>query len=305
MHEEALLRGNDEIPLSVIQCPEMCFTGYTFDSREEIEPLVEWDEDEEDDNTKGRTRQFLYSVAKRFQCLASAGYVRGIRDANKIYTAVQIVDETGRVVLRANKHHLYCIDETWADEDIESGFTSLELVLKARGIGNTNSSRSSRSSSSSKVEEYRIKTTVGICMDINPYKFEAPWGAFEFAKTIEKASSSLVLFASAWTNAHPDDDAETKAIVPDRTETWNYWFNRLLPLFVDQEKEGEEGIIRPRKRAFVFANRVGVEREIHFVGSSVVFQIERGGKLIVKGGLDNKKEGILVAHVECNGVKVL
>ena len=142
-------------------------------------------------------------------------------------------------------------------------------------------------------------------MDINPYKFEAPWGAFEFAKTIEKASSSLVLFASAWTNAHPDDDAETKAIVPDRTETWNYWFNRLLPLFVDQEKEGEEGILRPRKRAFVFANRVGVEREIHFVGSSVVFQIERGGKLIVKGGLDNKKEGILVAHVECNGVKVL
>ena len=307
-HEQMMLSSSSSsvvAPLSIIQFPEMCFTGYTFDSREEIEPLVEWDEEEEEEEAV--TRQFLSSVAKRFNCLASAGYVRGIRDAGEklYYNAVQIVDEAGRVILRANKHHLYCIDETWADEDIESGFTSLELVLKARGIGNTNSSRSSRSSRSSKVEEYRIKTTVGICMDINPYKFEAPWGAFEFAKTIEKASSSLVLFASAWTNAHPDDDAETKAIVPDRTETWNYWFNRLLPLFVDQEKEGEEGIIRPRKRAFVFTNRVGVEREIHFVGSSVVFQIERGGKLIVKGGLDNKKEGILVAHVECNGVKVL
>ena len=307
-HEQMMLSSSSSsvvAPLSIIQFPEMCFTGYTFDSREEIEPLVEWDEEEEEEEAV--TRQFLSSVAKRFNCLASAGYVRGIRDAGEklCYNAVQIVDEAGPVILRANKHHLYCIVETWADEDIESGFTSLELVLKARGIGNTNSSRSSRSSRSSKVEEYRIKTTVGICMDINPYKFEAPWGAFEFAKTIEKASSSLVLFASAWTNAHPDDDAETKAIVPDRTETWNYWFNRLLPLFVDQEKEGEEGIIRPRKRAFVFTNRVGVEREIHFVGSSVVFQIERGGKLIVKGGLDNKKEGILVAHVECNGVKVL
>ena len=305
-HEQMMLSSSSSVvaPLSIIQFPEMCFTGYTFDSREEIEPFVEWDDEEEEEAV---TRQFLSSVAKRFDCLASAGYVRGIRDAGRklYYNSVQVIDEAGRVILRANKHHLYCIDETWADEDIESGFTSLELVLKARGIGNTNSSRSSRSSSSSKVEEYRIKTTVGICMDINPYKFEAPWGAFEFAKTIEKASSSLVLFASAWTNAHPDDDAETKAIVPDRTETWNYWFNRLLPLFVDQEKEGEEGIIRPRKRAFVFANRVGVEREIHFVGSSVVFQIERGGKLIVKGGLDNKKEGILVAHVECNGVKVL
>ena len=300
-HEQMILSSSSVVaPLSIIQFPEMCFTGYTFDSREEIEPLVEWDDEEEEEAV---TRQFLSSVAKRFNCLASAGYVRGIRDAGEklYYNAVQVVDEAGRVILRANKHHLYCIDETWADEDIENGFTSLELVLKARGIGNTNSSRSS----SSKVEEYRIKTTVGICMDINPYKFEAPWGAFEFAKTIEKASSSLVLFASAWTNAHPDDDAETKAIVPDRTETWNYWFNRLLPLFVDQEKEGEDGIIRPRKRAFVFANRVGVEREIHFVGSSVVFQIERGGKLTVKGGLDNKKEGILVARVECNGVKVL
>ncbi|CAL6374214.1 unnamed protein product [Bathycoccus prasinos] len=304
-HEQMMLSSSSVVaPLSIIQFPEMCFTGYTFDSREEIEPFVEWDDEEEEEAV---TRQFLSSVAKRFNCLASAGYVRGIRDAGRklYYNAVQVVDEAGRVILRANKHHLYCIDETWADEDIENGFTSLELVLKARGIGNTNSSRSSRSSGSSKVEEYRIKTTVGICMDINPYKFEAPWGAFEFAKTIEKASSSLVLFASAWTNAHPDDDAETKAIVPDRTETWNYWFNRLLPLFVDQEKEGEEGIIRPRKRAFVFANRVGVEHEIHFVGSSVVFQIERGGKLIVKGGLDNKKEGILVARVECNGVKVL
>ena len=301
-HEHMLLSSSSSVvaPLSIIQFPEMCFTGYTFDSREEIEPLVEWDDEEEEEAV---TRQFLSSVAKRFDCLASAGYVRGIRDAGRklYYNSVQVIDEAGRVILRANKHHLYCIDETWADEDIESGFTSLELVLKARGIGNTNSSRSS----SSKVEEYRIKTTVGICMDINPYKFEAPWGAFEFAKTIEKASSSLILFASAWTNAHPDDDAETKAIVPDRTETWNYWYNRLLPLFVDQEKEGEEGILRPRKRAFVFANRVGVEREIHFVGSSVVFQIERGGKLIVKGGLDNKKEGILVARVECNGVKVL
>ena len=129
-------------------------------------------------------------------------------------------------------------------------FTSTELVLKGKG-GNSNT-----------VEEYRIKTTVGICMDINPYKFEAPWEAYEFAKEIEKNKSSLVLFASAWTNAHPNDDMETKAIVPDRTETWNYWFNRLLPLFLE-EREGEEVALKPRKRAFVFANRVGVEREIH------------------------------------------
>ena len=146
-HEHMLLSSSSSsvvAPLSIIQFPEMCFTGYTFDSREEIEPFVEWDDEEEEEAV---TRQFLSSVAKRFDCLASAGYVRGIRNAGRklYYNAVQVIDEAGRVILRANKHHLYCIDETWADEDIESGFTSLELVLKARGIGNTNSSRSSSS----------------------------------------------------------------------------------------------------------------------------------------------------------------
>ena len=40
-----------------------------------------------------------------------------------------------------------------------------------------------------------------------------------------------------------------------------------------------------------------------YVGAAAS-KIERGGKLIVKGGLDNEKEGVLVAHVECEGVKV-
>ena len=85
----------ESMPLSIIQFPEMSFTGYTFDSREEIERLVERDDEEEEEIT----RQFLSTIAKRFKCLASAGYVRGIRDANEIYNAVQIVDETGISVL--------------------------------------------------------------------------------------------------------------------------------------------------------------------------------------------------------------
>ena len=104
-HEHMLLSSSSSVvaPLSIIQFPEMCFTGYTFDSREEIEPLVEWDDEEEEEAV---TRQFLSSVAKRFNCLASAGYVRGIRDAGEklYYNAVQVVDEAGRVILRANKH---------------------------------------------------------------------------------------------------------------------------------------------------------------------------------------------------------
>ena len=43
-HEHVLLSSSSSsvvAPLSIIQFPEMCFTGYTFDSREEIEPFVD------------------------------------------------------------------------------------------------------------------------------------------------------------------------------------------------------------------------------------------------------------------------
>ena len=46
-------------------------------------------------------------------------------------------------------------------------------------------------------------------MDINPREFEAPWDAHELARACLKHESSLLLFASAWTNNHPDDPPES------------------------------------------------------------------------------------------------
>ena len=46
-------------------------------------------------------------------------------------------------------------------------------------------------------------------MDINPRGFVAPWSAHELARACLKHESSLLLFASAWTNNHPDDPPES------------------------------------------------------------------------------------------------
>ena len=284
-NEAALLKKDDgDGPLGVMMFPELAFTGYTFDSREDIEKLVEYD-----DETNAKTFCFLRKIAARFDCLVACGYIRGVREDEiegrpRIFNAMQVVDSKEKLVLRINKHHLYCLDESWADEDT-NGFTSSTLRVKAKGMDDV-------------VHFFSIPTTFGICMDINPYRFEAPWDAFEFANHILKEKSSLVLFSSAWTNAHPDDSDDVKEVVPPALDTWNYWISRLFPLLQNNDVP---------QRACVFANRIGMENKIHFVGSSIVFEIQDAGKeerdfektIAVRGTLDNSSAGILIASVSC------
>ena len=103
-------------------------------------------------------------------------------------------------------------------------------------------------------------------MDINPREFEAPWEAYELATAVKAHGSSLLLFASAWTNGHPDDDPATVAPVDPRS-VMTYWLNRLAPRA--REKHVSSG-----------ANRVGEERGITFTGCSCVMspaRAKRGG----------------------------
>jgi hypothetical protein len=44
---------------------------------------------------------------------------------------------------------------------------------------------------------------VGVCMDINPCDFRAPWEAFEFASSVLVHQSTLILFSSAWNDHNP------------------------------------------------------------------------------------------------------
>lgn len=39
----------------------------------------------------------------------------------------------------------------------------------------------------------KVKAAAGICMDINPYKFEAPWTAYEFANHARESRAKLVI----------------------------------------------------------------------------------------------------------------
>jgi protein N-terminal amidase len=297
-HFQKERNNNNNNDLSLIMLPEMCFTGYTFHDKDDVSEFVEFDQDDEVQETK----DFLIKLANKYDCLVCAGYVRGClknddagndngdndnNDEFLFYNAMQIVNKR-EVLARVNKNHLYILDETWADESSE-GFVSRNLVIRGKSCDGS-------------INEFRVKTQFGICMDINPYKFQKPWKDYEFANAILKSKSSLTLFSSAWTNAHPDDS--NKDVIPKEEETWNYWFSRLAPIFEKENDENDDDDDVVTNRAFVFANRLGVEEGIHFVGSSIAFEhsSKNSENIAIKGSLTNNKEGVLVTEVWCEGV---
>ena len=84
-------------------------------------------------------------------------------------------------------------------------------------------------------------------MDINPYRFEAPWTDYELATTMLRENVKLVILSMAWlTHLLPED----LTIEPDQPDmpTVAYWLERFSP-FLETDKE----II------VVFANRCGIE----------------------------------------------
>ncbi len=133
-----------------------------------------------------------------------------------------------------------------------------------------------------------LRIGLGICMDINPREFEAPWGAFEFATFHKQRQCDLILFSSAWCNRHPDDEQEGPVDGPD---TMKYWASRLRPLVGSST-------------FFLAANRVGKERaellragcrgDVTFVGSSCALSLREP---TVLAALDTTQQALLVITI--------
>ena len=59
-HFQKERNNNNNNDLSLIMLPEMCFTGYTFHDKDDVSEFVEFDQDDEVQETK----DFLIKLAK-------------------------------------------------------------------------------------------------------------------------------------------------------------------------------------------------------------------------------------------------
>ena len=117
------------------------------------------------------------------------------------------------------------------------------------------------------------KASFGICMDLNPHKFVAPWGEYELSRHALEQGAEILVLSMAWLTKLSKEAIAEKEEQPD-LDTLSYWIERLKPL-VEGEKEvlvvcanrcGEE----PGK------NPLGAEEGVRYAGSSWVGKVGKG-----------------------------
>ncbi|KAK4127941.1 carbon-nitrogen hydrolase [Parathielavia appendiculata] len=258
--EEVLARADPEDldNLDLLVLPEMAFSGYNFKSQQHILPYLE-------PTGSGASSRWASTVARKYRCNVAVGYpekadIAEQPSAPDYYNSLIVVNSVGENIAHYRKSFLYYTDATWAREG--QGFYGGKLG----SLG---------------------QAAIGICMDINPYKFEAPWDAYEFAFHVLRIRANLVILSTAWLT---NDEQASFLSCPDAPDmsTLSYWVRRLEPVI--RAKDSEETIV-------VFANRSGAEDEATYAGSSTVLGI-KDGEVSVYGILGRGVEKLLVIDTE-------
>ncbi|QYS93343.1 CN hydrolase domain-containing protein [Trichoderma simmonsii] len=253
--DAVLSKANPE-DLDLLVLPELAFSGYNFKSLQDISPFLE-------PSGSGITALWARTMALKYNCTVLVGYPEKVDVSPKwptgpeYYNSAIVVNGDGETIANYRKSFLYYTDESWALEG-NRGFYDGYIP----GLGNT---------------------SIGICMDINPYKFEAPWHAFEFAFHVLEVESNLVVVSMAWMTREDRRHYSRMPNEPDM-DTLTYWVTRLEPLI--RSNNDDEIIV-------VFCNRTGVEDEATYTGTSAVIGIQEG-EVKVYGLLGRGEKDLLV-----------
>ncbi|PSR97173.1 hypothetical protein BD289DRAFT_426626 [Coniella lustricola] len=246
--------------LDLLVLPELAFTGYNFKSLNHISPYLE-------PQGSGISALWARTTALKYNTNVVVGYPEKVDVAPKwptgpeYYNSTIVINGDGETIANYRKSFLYVIDETWALEG-KDGFFADEMP----GLGNI---------------------AMGICMDLNPYKFEASWHEFEFAFHILAVQANLVIVTMAWVTREDSRHFNCMPEEPDM-ETLTYWVQRLEPLI--RVDGGEEVIV-------VFANRTGREDDLTYAGTSAVLGI-KDEEVKVYGLLGRSVKDILIIDTD-------
>jgi protein N-terminal amidase len=282
--------------------------GYNFSSIEAIRPYLEV-------QNEGPSAQWARRTASRLKCKVCIGYPEVSRNdtsttesdsekAETFYNSMLLFDETGKFVHNYRKRFLYYTDEIWASEgEPEWSFKSLEFntgptKMDADGL------------------KLHVPTTFGICMDINPYKFEAPFTEWEFANRVLDSQSHLVILPTAWLVADAAIVDSMPGQLPDM-DTFNYWIRRFWPL-IDKKinySKPLEGFSTPTEKniVLIFANRTGFEsgadiaRDATYAGTSTIVTITQkiisGSQVEPEDSQQDENAGSFEVKIHCWDIK--
>lgn len=239
---------------------------------------------------------FFFFQAKRLNAHVVVGFPekkKKIEDDLVYYNSIAFVDPQGCLVTTYAKSFLYYTDENWAEEG--PGFKSIDVD----GLGKVKKKSQDRKGQFLHMALNLVSLTFffflyqvgfGICMDVNPYQFKAPFAAFEFSSYHVEQKTNLLLCSMAWNKGEEapkkekpspkppkkssledtqgqegdsneeewEDDEETEEEALEREnqilmfETIQYWAMRMNPFYTGKEE------------AYIaIANRIGTEAGMH------------------------------------------
>ncbi|KAI9677501.1 MAG: Carbon-nitrogen hydrolase [Caeruleum heppii] len=313
LREAGLGEGQGPGEVDLLMLPEMAFSGYNH-TPATIAPLLEPTPSTTSTSTPSTTStpssssfypitpplnpttqptlSWALNTAVRLQCHLTIGYPELWSSASTAsadpssssstaYNSALLISPTGEVLRNYRKTFLYYTDEAWAAEGPQ-GFETGEV----EGLG---------------------RVCMGICMDINPYRFLTPFTTYEFATHAVRTSATLILLTNAWLTSSPSPCPPSHIHSP-HIEALSYWLARLEPIIrksatseEEQEEEEEDEGQRGREVLVAICNRAGSEEGAHYAGSSVVLGIKEG-RVRMYGGLGEGEERVLVVDTEEEGV---
>lgn len=159
----------------LVVLPELALTGYNFKSPAHIHPFLE-------KAGNGKSYQFGKMISERWECLTLLGYPEKYDKANEeiIYNSAMLIDAKGKLIHNYRKTHLYETDKIWGCKESPDGFQAFDVPFNGE----------------------KIRTTIGICMDLNPYEFTAPFEKYEFSRFASDNKCQLILIPTAWMNSN-------------------------------------------------------------------------------------------------------
>ena len=248
--EQMLSKYSEKDDIDIIVFPEMALSGYIFDNAQDIQPYMSL-------YNQGEQYEFVSNLSKRLKCYSFLGYAE-VTQKGHYYNSCFIITPEGESLPSYRKHFLYTDDERWSLEGKNFGY--IEITTK-KGI--------------------QLKLGIGICMDINPYKFKSPFKKMEFANHCLNKNVDLIIFPTNWIDSEPNDTSELH-----KHDLWNYWMERMEPYKKKNSKN--------KKNVYMLcANRIGTEKTTTFHGCSCIMKIAPGFEVITGAGL--KEEAIVEA----------
>ena len=242
--KQMLQNYSEKDEIDIIVFPEMSLSGYIFDNLEDIKPYTSL-------YNQGEQYEFISNLSKRLKCYSYLGYAEVTQDG-KYYNSCFIITPEGESLPSYRKHFLYDDDERWSLEGKDFGY--MEITTK-KGIN--------------------LKLGIGICMDINPYKFKSPFGKMEFANHCLNKNVDLIVFPTNWIDNEPNNISESH-----KKEIWSYWMERMRPY---------KNLKNNKNVYMLFANRIGKEKTTTFHGCSCVMKVAPDFEIVKGAGLKNEE----------------